>query len=289
MDYLIPKLLTHMAMPLGAGSILIGAGILVSTFGYRGLGIGLSLGGLSWIWLWAAPVVSDWARLSLEKQYPSTAVEALPTADAIVVLGGDIEGITPERLFPDLSAAADRTWHAARLFHRGKAPLIILVGGRPLWDAHQGPEADAMLRFLTDLGVPQDKVRMERHSRNTYENARETRRLLIGSGLNRILLVTSAYHMRRAQAVFHAAGIQTIPAATDHEVDNRKSTLLDFLPNAGALENSTIAWKEYLGFQVYRWRGWIASPHAESKEISEQAGVSTGPEGRREREWARNF
>lgn len=257
MDYLAHKLLTQLAMPLGSGGMLILVGILASVLRRRGFGVGLSLSGLLWIWLWATPVFSDWVRLSLERQYRPTAIDALPNADAILVLGGGVEGVAAPRLLPDLNAAADRIWHAARLFHNGKAPIVILTGGRLPWHANRDPEADAMLQFLIDLGVPGDKVLLERRSRNTYENARETQRLLADSGIDQVLLVTSAYHMRRAQATFHAAGIQVIPAATDYAVlEERELTLLDFLPDAKALKTGSFALKEYLGLWFYRWRDW---------------------------------
>jgi len=130
MDYLFHKLLTQMVMPLGMGGILILVGIPASILWRRGLGVGLSLCGLLWIWLWATPVFSDWVRLSLERQYRPVAIDTLPNADAILVLGGSVESAAPPRLFPDLKAAADRIWHAARLFHSGKAPIVILSGGR---------------------------------------------------------------------------------------------------------------------------------------------------------------
>jgi len=244
-------------LPLGSGGMLILAGILASVLRRRGLGIGLSLGGLLWIWLWATPVFSDRVRMSLEQQYGPTAIDVLPSADAILVLGGGVEGAAAPRLFPDLGAAADRIWHAARLFHKGKAPVVIVTGGRLPWHANRDLGADAMLQFLVDLGVPGDKVLLGRWSRNTYENARETRRLLVDNGLDQVLLVTSAYHMRCAQVTFHAAGIRVVPAATDYEVlKERELTLLDFLPEAEALQTGSSALKEYLGFWFYRWRDW---------------------------------
>ncbi|CAD7857509.1 MAG: hypothetical protein [Olavius algarvensis Gamma 1 endosymbiont] len=257
MDYLFHKLLTQVAMPLGTGGILILIGILVSTLWHRGLGAGLSFFGLLWIWIWATPVVSDWARLSLEAQYEPVTIDALPNADAILVLGGGIEGVAAQRLFPDLTASADRIWHAARLFHQGKAPMVVVAGGRLPWRTNQGLEADAMAQFLVDLGVPEDKLLLEGRSRNTVENAREIRRLLAAGGMDQVLLVTSAYHMRRAQATFHAAGVRAIPATTDYEVPGERTlTLLDFLPDAAALRRSSITLKEYLGLLLYRWRGW---------------------------------
>jgi len=257
MEYLFPKLLTNLAMPLSAGVVLMLLGMLALVLRRKVLGAGFLLVGLLWIWLWATPAFSDWVRGSLEGRYAPVALESLPKAGAILVLGGAIGGVQPPRLFPDLSAAADRVWHAARLFHAGKAPFVVLSGGRLPWDAGQGPEADAMLRFLIDLGVPEKKVLLEGHSRTTYENARETRRLLTEKGIDQVILVTSALHMPRAQATFDAAGIRAIPAPTDYEVlEKVDRTLLDFLPDAGALEGSSRALKEYLGILVYRWRGW---------------------------------
>jgi uncharacterized SAM-binding protein YcdF (DUF218 family) len=257
MGYLFTKVLTQLAMPLGFGGVLILFGIAASLLRRRRLGTGLSLAGLLWISLWATPLFSNWVRRSLEGRYRPIALEALPNADAIVVLGGAVAGVAAPRLYPDLTASADRVWHAARLFHAGKAPLVVLSGGRLPWDEAQGPEADAMLRFLTDLGVPEDKVILEERSRNTYENARETERLLEAGGGKKVLLVTSALHMRRAQATFQDVGIDLVAAAADYEVETeRKLTLLDFLPDAGALEGSSRALKEYLGLWVYRLRGW---------------------------------
>jgi uncharacterized SAM-binding protein YcdF (DUF218 family) len=257
MGYLSTKVLTQLAMPLGIGGVLILFGIVASALRRRGLGAGLSLTGLLWIWLWATPVFSDWVRWSLEGRYRPISVESLPRGDAILVLGGGVKGVQAPRLYPDLSAAADRVWHGARLFHARKASVVVLSGGRLPWEEGQGPEADAMLQFLIDLGVPKDKVILERRSRNTYENAREVRRLLAAGGRTKVLLVTSALHMRRAEATFEGVGLDVVPVATDYEVETEaRLTLLDLLPDAAALEGSSRALKEYLGLWVYRLRGW---------------------------------
>jgi uncharacterized SAM-binding protein YcdF (DUF218 family) len=71
--------------------------------------------------------------------------------------------------------------------------------------------------------------------------------------------VTSALHMRRALATFRSAGIEAVPVTADIEtVDTGDRSLLRWMPSAEALEGSTRAIKEYAGFLVYRWRGWIA-------------------------------
>ena len=254
---MISKILTQLAMPLGLGGMLILIGALALAWRRGRLGAGLSFAGLFWIWLWALPVVSEWVRWSLEGRYAPLAIASLPSADAIVVLGGAVRGVVAPRLFPDLNAAADRVWHGARLFHAGKAPLVVLSGGRLPWAKAEGPEADAMARLLMDLGVPEDRVLLESRSGTTYENALETRRLLATRGIERVLLVTSALHMRRAAATFRAAGLDVVPAPTDYEVDaDPERTWLDFIPAAEALADSSRALKEYLGLLTYRWRGW---------------------------------
>jgi uncharacterized SAM-binding protein YcdF (DUF218 family) len=115
-----------------------------------------------------------------------------------------------------------------------------------------------MRTFLGDLGVPADRILMEETSRNTRENAIETAKILRERALDKVLLVTSAYHMRRALGVFRKAGIDAIPAPTDHQ---SRSIVglgpLAWVPDAEALRDSTLVLKEYLGIQVYRWRGWI--------------------------------
>jgi uncharacterized SAM-binding protein YcdF (DUF218 family) len=257
MPDLAQKILTQLAMPLGTGLLLVLLGLAGLALRRTGFGAGLVLAGLAWVWLWATPAFSARVRYALEGQYPPVDVASLPSAGAVVVVGGAMGGAVAPRLHPDLGAAADRVWHAARLYHAGKAPLIILSGGRLPWDPAPGPEAEAMVLFLRDLGVPGDRLVLEGRSATTRANALETARLLAGRGIGRVLLVSSALHMRRAKASFRAAGIDVIPAATDHEILTTVSpTVLDYLPRAGALAASSRAFKEYLGFWVYRWRGW---------------------------------
>ncbi|MGB5737468.1 MAG: YdcF family protein [Thiohalocapsa sp.] len=257
---LLSKVLTALAMPLGVGLLLVSAGWSMLLFRWALLGGGLVLAGLLWVWLWSTPTFSGWVRGSLEGDYPPLALATLPNAAAVVVLGGAVGGIVPPRLFPDLNAAADRVWHAARVFHAGKAPWLVVSGGRLPWQTEEAPEAVAILAFLEDLGVPPDRVLLEARSGTTRENALETHQLLDQHGVRGpVLLVTSALHMRRALAAFRAAGVDVVPVATDHEVVVRVSrTMLDYLPDAGALSGSSRAFKEYLGLLVYWLRGWAA-------------------------------
>ena len=252
----LDKIIAQLAYPLGFSLCLaLLAGLLI-LLRWRRLGLtGLTVA-VGWLWLWSLPVASDALRLSLEGHYAPLAVDALPTAEAVVVLGGGISPAPVEFPHPDLGAAADRVWHAARLYHAGKVPLIIASGGIIPWRGERSSEAEAMTQLLRDFGVPMAAIVLETDSRSTRENAVHTAQLLEQKGIGQVLLVTSALHMPRALATFRGAGIDAIAAPTDFEVWPEPNHALRWLPDAQALADSTRALKEYLGLWVYRWRGW---------------------------------
>jgi uncharacterized SAM-binding protein YcdF (DUF218 family) len=150
-------------------------------------------------------------------------------------------------------------WHAARLYHAGRASQIIASGGTMPWRDATQAEAPAVLDVLTDFGVPRDAVTLESGSATTYENARNTAAICRAHGIERIALVTSALHMRRALATFRSTGLSVTPAATDYNALGDPVGVLDVAPTASALSASRWALHEYVGYAVYRWRGWIAA------------------------------
>ena len=119
-------------------------------------------------------------------------------APAIVVLTAYVA--------PDgtLNESAMRRIHtAARLFHRGLSPLLIISGGAP--SASEGPQpADSMAEFAAELGAPQSAIILERESRNTHFSAVNVAALCRQRSIQHVLLVTDAVHMRRAAAAFRA-------------------------------------------------------------------------------------
>ncbi|HRC72165.1 MAG TPA: YdcF family protein [Candidatus Competibacter sp.] len=242
------KVLGQLAYPLFTAWLLAAAaGILLWRNRRRTGGVLLAIA-LGWLWLWSTPAFSDWVRATLEQRYPPIPVEELPVADAIVVLGGGMEAAKPpERLYPDLNAAADRIWHTARLFRAGKAPLILVSGGNLPWSGVDRTEAEVMAELLQELGVPKAAIALETRSRTTQENRDNALPVLRGLGARRILLVTSALHMPRALALFAVTDLAVLPAPTDFEVHRRTWNLLRWLPDAQALADSSRAFKEYLG------------------------------------------
>jgi uncharacterized SAM-binding protein YcdF (DUF218 family) len=240
------RLVALLISPLGTALLL---GLLSLAFSWRRHHRAAIVSGataIAWLWLFSTPAASLWIRTYLESQHPALPVSALPNADAIVVLGGAVSPPEPPRSDVDLGSAADRVWHAARLYHAGKAPLIVLSGGS---DPAVGEmsEAEAMQLFLRDLGVPDSAMLLETRSRNTRENVRYSAQLLDARKMHHILLVTSALHMDRAMGQFLGQGLDVTPAVTDVEAVSVPADLWRYLPDAGALSLSTGALKEFVG------------------------------------------
>jgi len=202
---------------------------------------------------------------SLESRVP---VVELPQAAAIVVLGGGTKPALPPRPWVDLSEEGDRALYGARLYRQGKAPLLILSGGRiswsgdAVWKSH--PESQDMAEIVQAMGVPQQAILQDPDSLNTHENAVNVQRIIKAKGVQgQVLLVTSAFHMPRSLLIFKHQGIDAVPAPTDFLITNRdreqnfQDYLLAVLPDADQLQRSTKALKEYVGLVIYRLRGWL--------------------------------
>ena len=232
--------------PLGTAFCVAGLALLLAW--RRRLRSGKVLGALAlvWLWFWSMPVMSHWLASQIEGQFRQVPIASVPHAQALVVLGGTVT--PPSGKSTEISLGrTDRIWYAARLFHAGKAPLVLLSGGGDL-ERQAYSEARAMAVFLRDLGVPAQSIVMEETSRNTRQNAAFSATLLQGRGIEHILLVTSALHMPRALSLFTAQGLQVTPAPTDFEASQAPpSGLMAWLPDARALNGSAQAMKELVG------------------------------------------
>ena len=125
----------------------------------RKLALGLGIFSIAWLYFFSTGVSIRATGLPLEKAYhPIEMAEDMPSADAIVVLGGGISAITNDLRYAELEIAADRVWHAARLYHQGKAPIVVPCGSA---------EMRAARPLLIDLGVKEDAIVVEDESRNT--------------------------------------------------------------------------------------------------------------------------
>ena len=253
MEFLLSKLLPMMVYPLGLAMILIFFALILIALHRSRLASLLLVTSICILWVSSTPVFSDFIRKPLEQQYPYVSVEDLPSADVIIVLGGGTGNVSWGGSV-NLQDASDRVFHGARLYKAGKAPVILLAGG----GAPDGwPESMIMAALLVEQGISKEDLLEEQISVNTRQNAVNSLALMKREGFEKVLLVTSAVHMRRAMAVFQKLGIKVIPAATDYKVLPAYLSVLDWFPAADSLSETTAGIKEYLAFMVYRIRDWV--------------------------------
>lgn len=193
---------------------------------------------------------TPWVADELLQWFEPVAADPLrdTSAQAIVVLGGGKYYAAPEYGGDTISEAAlVRLRYAAHLYRVTRKPIMV-SGGSP--EGSPTPEARAMKTTLEqDFQVPVKWA--EETSNTTLENARISQGILSAQGVRRIYLVTHAWHMPRAQMVFEHAGFFVIPAPTAYTT-RYELTVLDFLPNAHALENSSQFFHEVIGIAWYR-------------------------------------
>jgi len=236
-----------LSYPLNASLLLAACGVIAILLRLRRTGTGLFAMAFLWTLLWSVPAASDGLRNSLEGQHAVVQEESLPAADAIVVLGGATryrwlqrENVDPWELGGSRLAAGARAWLS------GRAPIVILTGGRGGRDAS---EAARMKTAIQRLGVPASVLVLEERSRNTEDNAANTARLAHQLGVRRILLVTSALHMPRAALLFRRQGFDVTPVPVP-EGGHRETWRERWLPSPHALWRSGRALKEYVALMA---------------------------------------
>ena len=265
MGFLLSKLLPQLVYPLGASLLLLALGLVGRR---RRWGPGLSAAGLALLWLASMPWLSRQLVWGLEERAVRLMPDPLPAADAVLVLGGGLVPPLPPRRRVEVSDAADRLLTGVDLIRQGKAPWLVVSGGRVTFASGDPspPEATYAATLAASLGVPPERIVRSEAPRNTAEEAMAMRAIARERGWRTLLLVTSATHLPRATATFrHLTDLRIVPVACDFQLAARnqsgqataESLVLDLLPNAGSLASTTSSLKEMLGLTVYRLRGWL--------------------------------
>lgn len=179
-------------------------------------------------------------------------------ASTVVVLGGmsALHEPTGRICF---HASVDRLLQALQLYHEDYVDRIVISGGSAEILREEVPEAEYLLPFLLDMGLDKKDLFIEKRSRNTYENALYTRELFEEQQMDKeIILVTSAFHMRRARGCFEKQGFKV----SEYTVQfNQNTEPIDFrsvtIPSLGTLLEWEIVFKEWVGIVVYRIKRYL--------------------------------
>ena len=257
MNFILSKLLWVLLAPANLLVLLLLTGVFLAMAERQGLqdfGKKLSFSVAFLLFFIAIFPVGDWLLLPLENRFPAAKPERV---DGIIVIGGDEDvRVTETRGKPTAYQSLARYNEFARLSRLYPNAKLVFSGGMGLVvPGVRTKTADVARAAFEILKVPVENVTFEEKSRNTHENATLSKELAKPSPEQTWLLVTSAWHMPRAIAVFRKAGWNIVPAPTDYITDGRFSTSLNF-QLARHIFEVTIAVREYVGLVAYKLLGY---------------------------------
>jgi uncharacterized SAM-binding protein YcdF (DUF218 family) len=249
--YFLSKLLDVLLTPLLWSVVLVLVGIAGPSRRRRawaGLGVAVLLG-------FSLEPVSNSLWRSLE--YPEVrSFRPDVTYDVVILLGGVVEdraqASSGQRSFNDNN---ERLLETFDLLRKDKAQYAIVSGGPVDPTRAKVVEAQALADQLISWGIDPTRVIVEDHAKNTYENAVDSAAIVRARRFHSVLVVTSAFHMKRALGCFRAVDldVDTLP------VDFRSYTgpyRGELIPRSRYLDESTVAIREWFGRAIYRARGY---------------------------------
>lgn len=185
-------------------------------------------------------------------------VSEIENYDAAIILTG-VTGARkdiPDRVLTH--KGADRFLHPLQLYRLGKIDKFIVTGGSSRVLTKLEAEANQIEKILLMAGVPKEDIITEGNSRNTRENAANTANLLKQHpDWDKLLLVTSAFHMRRAAACFDKADVPVTPYSADFYGYERRFTPDDLIiPSISAFSGWQLLIHEVSGYVIYRLLGY---------------------------------
>lgn len=251
MLFLIKKTISPFLLPPGIFILVLA---LVGIWALRRKNMAvvvLAWGAGALIWMGSTSFVAGLAMRNLES---GLSIPRQPEADVILMLGGgvfpdseDFSGVGVPG--PDTMA---RMVTAARL-HR-KLGIPILISGGKVFES-SASIGQITKRFLVDLAVDEKNILLEERSRDTYENARFSKQLCEQHGFSRPLMVTSGYHIKRAQLSFAAVDLAVTPYPCALRTGADPSyEWFDFMPSSSAMRSVAQALHEWIGMVYYRIR-----------------------------------
>ena len=237
----------HKILPLIFSPLMLVIGLIVLgiIFNLRKF----SLVGIIVLILSSLPIISNKFIAYLEKDYQLIEIADVENVDAIVVLSGMIRVIgDEENLKYEFNDSVDRFFASLDLFNNNKSPILILTRGKMPWSLGIA-EGEYLKELAIKYGVSEENIILTDEVQNTDQEAKAIKKILTENA--KIILVTSAFHMPRAEKVFKAANINLIPFPVDFQNSKSKTTMMDFIPSAGSLSQTSHFVREMIGRLYY--------------------------------------
>lgn len=237
----------HKILPLIFSPLMLVIGLIILgiIFNLRKF----SLIGVIVLILSSLPIISNKFIAYLEKDYQPIEISEIENVDAIVVLSGMIRVIgDEENLKYEFTDSVDRFFAGLDLFNNNKSPILILTRGKMPWSIGIA-EGEYLKELAIKYGVSEENIILTDEVQNTDQEAKAIKEILTEDA--KIILVTSAFHMPRAEKVFKAANINLIPYPVDFQNSKSKTTMMDFIPSAGSLFDTSHFVREMIGRLYY--------------------------------------
>ncbi len=188
---------------------------------------------------------------TLEKPYAIEDLGALPECDAVVLLGGGHSYVSNAPFNIELHDGADRIVTAAELVRLGKGKALVIGGSNG--------EASLLKNWLGAWKPFEQPVYELSKNLHTRDEAINTAALAKEQGWTKIILVTSAWHMHRSEALFQEVGLKVVPVGADFVGTSALETHWNFYPVPWYAGFRTLAMytHEQVGWLYYKLRGWI--------------------------------
>ena len=213
--------------------------------------------GLGFLLLVSLPPVANALMWRLEHSSTSTYRPEV-TYDAVVLLGGIVdEEVAAATLLPSYNDNVERLVVTYQLLHHDKARVAILSSGTINKRLAAFSETAVLARQLEEWGIAKDRIIIEDRALNTRDNAVYSQQIARERGFERVVIVTSAFHMVRAAECFAAVGMQVDTLSVDYRAHpNAVGALADWLPRARELATTSGVLREMFGRLVYRVQGF---------------------------------
>ncbi|QMU28827.1 YdcF family protein [Adhaeribacter radiodurans] len=253
MFFILSKILYYVALPVVWLVVLLLFALFTKRGRYRRLAVRLAA---IVVLFFTNPFIINEAFLLWE--LPPKRLTEIPVSDAGILLTGitSLEKSPHDRVY--IERGADRVLHTLWLYKTKKIKKIIISGGTGSIKTIYTTEAAELKKILLLAGVPATDILLEDKSQNTRENALFTSRLLQQRpDIHSLILITSAFHMRRAEGCFKEAGVNAISFPADFYSKDRSffpNSLI--IPSAEAFANWHLLIHELLGFITYTILGY---------------------------------
>ena len=205
----------------------------------------------------SSPWIANALFWHLEHQTPST-YRADVTYDAVVLLGGVVdEPATRSSGQPSYNDNVERVVITHRLLRDGHARFAIVSGAAVAPELAAYGDAVVLANQLEDWGIAKERIIREDKARNTRENAVYSQQIARARGFERVLIVTSAFHIPRAAECFAAVDMKVDTLAVDYRAHGSSGRgLIDWVPRVDGLSDMSGTLHEVFGRLVYRVKGY---------------------------------